>query len=422
MRIKDQLFGLTAVIGLAIAGCGDDGTSSAGATDTDTGTAGSTSASTTAATEGTAATTTQGSGSESMSAGTTVDPTATTTTTTTTATTATTATSGPETTAGTTDATTDATTGLMTDATTGDMTTGDATTGDVTTGDLPCEGDGQCLDPDLPVCDLETGECVACTPDNDPCPLGSYCSDADLCVDGCLGSGDCPVDNYCDVDSMACVATAESCLQLLGWGYDKDGDYLIDPDGGGPIPAFTTFCDQTTDGGGWTEITLDIACTPLSAALTAVAVAPIAGVDGMCRPYTRDAAGDHTYHYTIPFPPGFGEFYLQDYKARANGSDANNTSDIQPANFKQTLWTVANKAGGTGDISFGSADEAGPSTSYAAQLVNNFDCWDCELDWPPGAMIFTVLADSKALRIGWGEAGSQAEGWFPWWAGTIRIR
>ncbi|XP_028409028.1 uncharacterized protein LOC114531613 isoform X2 [Dendronephthya gigantea] len=43
--------------------------------------------------------------------------------------------------------------------------------------------------------------------------------------------------------------TPRSCLDVLMRGKTSDGVYMIDPDGRGAFPAF---CDQSTDGGGWT--------------------------------------------------------------------------------------------------------------------------------------------------------------------------
>ena len=42
---------------------------------------------------------------------------------------------------------------------------------------------------------------------------------------------------------------ASSCADLYKFGQTNSGVYTVDPDGSG---AFDVFCDQTTDGGGWT--------------------------------------------------------------------------------------------------------------------------------------------------------------------------
>lgn len=41
----------------------------------------------------------------------------------------------------------------------------------------------------------------------------------------------------------------KSCIQLLQDGFNSDGLYTINPDGGKPIQVL---CDMTTGGGGWT--------------------------------------------------------------------------------------------------------------------------------------------------------------------------
>lgn len=46
---------------------------------------------------------------------------------------------------------------------------------------------------------------------------------------------------------------ATNCKLLLDYGkITTSGNYTIDPDGPGGIAAFSTFCDMTTNGGGWT--------------------------------------------------------------------------------------------------------------------------------------------------------------------------
>jgi hypothetical protein len=72
-------------------------------------------------------------------------------------------------------------------------------------GDPPCADDADCVDVGNPVCDLDTGECVPCTPANDPCEVGQYCDETNTCVIGCLEDLDCPNDLLCDVVNMQCT-------------------------------------------------------------------------------------------------------------------------------------------------------------------------------------------------------------------------
>ena len=238
------------------------------------------------------------------------------------------------------------------------------------------------------------------------------------CDDGetCVQDSDCVADNCVD---NVCTPIPTSCLDvLLDDPAAEDGPYEIDPDGPGGIDPFETNCDMTTDGGGWTEITPCISST-LSGSLVAVEAAAIEGIDGQCRPFTQDAGnGAHTYHYTFTFAPTFTEFYLSDYEAQAFGSGPGNTADIGP--FEQSVWDLCH-AGTHGDISFGSADDPGPVTSFAAEGTD-VDTIDELVPWPAGTSSYAVGGATANFRIGWGEEGSQDEGWFPWAAGSIFIR
>lgn len=85
--------------------------------------------------------------------------------------------------------------------------------------------------------------------------LGEGCDDADSTAgDGCAAN--CQVEpNYaCTGAPSVCspYGVLRSCRAHLVAGATTNGVYTIDPDGGGPNPSFQVWCDQTTDGGGWT--------------------------------------------------------------------------------------------------------------------------------------------------------------------------
>ena len=71
-----------------------------------------------------------------------------------------------------------------------------------------CLADKDCRDQNAPFCDVVSGRCGACNPQNDRCPVGSYCGMANgmpACVSGCKNDGEC---QFADggVGSSACCA------------------------------------------------------------------------------------------------------------------------------------------------------------------------------------------------------------------------
>ena len=98
------------------------------------------------------------------------------------------------------------------------------------------------------------------------------------------------------------------------------------------------------------------------------------------------------------------------------------TSDLCGSSFKQSKWTTAYVSGGCGDISFGTADNSGPTISWNRVQSTAKNCNACNFSWPAGNKVYSIGKSTKSFRIGWGECGPQHEGWYPWYSGYVMLR
>jgi hypothetical protein len=219
-----------------------------------------------------------------------------------------------------------------------------------------------------------------------------------------------------------CTSPYRSCLEILnawtGVPNPPSGIYTIDIDTNGPLSCFQVYCDMERDGGGWTGITRPISTLRLGGATTVWEgdVDLSYPVDGgpAC---TRDGSGSHTAWFDFMFPAGFEELYLSDYIAESHAGPGD-TSDL---GYTQLKWTDATGSF-KGDISFGSGADEGPlSGAHFSSHYNGSYPAEKRLLFP-SEEIFALGATQTVFRIGWGEAGSEHEGWCPWMAGTIFLR
>lgn len=91
----------------------------------------------------------------------------------------------------------------------GTTTSASSTTGTGEGGGGGCSASSDCAgNPDGEVCDTSAGVCVECTPDEDICPDGQYCTSLNECDVGCTNEDDCPGVTVCNPNLNICVNCA----------------------------------------------------------------------------------------------------------------------------------------------------------------------------------------------------------------------
>lgn len=230
-----------------------------------------------------------------------------------------------------------------------------------------------------------------------------------------------------------------SCKEIKENNEDKEGinEYTLLLNGFEVV----VLCDMSYDGGGWTQITFQLSHSNLNGELIAIDTATsIAEINEEFGPVTQDKSSTstpadpgHSYLYKFNIPFKYDEFFLKDYTivSAAAANTSSNTHDSDIYNYIHSSWSDKafhkkdDSSGGYGDISFGSPDETGPITSFAKELnlkePKNLKKDDL-LDWPQDKKIYSFSSKQNKFQIGWGEYGTDKEGWYPWHSGTIWVR
>ncbi|WP_437758693.1 MopE-related protein [Sorangium sp. So ce1389] len=98
-------------------------------------------------------------------------------------------------------------------------------------------------DPSAPLCDPETGSCVACLPGAGACPAGHRCApDTKRCVPGCESRSDCPAPLTCDLEEHACVGCAASDECPPGHLCSEEGECVQGCSAARPCPGGAACC------------------------------------------------------------------------------------------------------------------------------------------------------------------------------------
>jgi hypothetical protein len=234
-------------------------------------------------------------------------------------------------------------------------------------------------------------------------PLG-YSINSDDCNDSSAQATTVGSDELC---------ARSSCLELLNEISDLDsGNYWIHPNG---TTSFETYCDMDTDGGGWTRVSWNQAKDFLDGSVIIDDSASTYN-ESNNGPKTRDGSDSHFYYYTFKFNSGYTEFMFEDLIVKANAGNGA-TSDLKSSIFTMTTWEQG-YSGSRGDVAFGSNVE--PVYSLAEDVGTN-SCKDCTYTLPD-FVPYSVGTSKNRFRFGWGEKGSQSEGWYPWYSGNVYLR